>query len=74
MIYVITTKTHTCIVYLLVNGGWAAWEAWAIGCSVAAGASTTQTRYRKCTNPTPSGGGAQCSGDNGQTLTCSGTF
>ena len=66
--------THTSIVPFLVNGGWSEWAAWATGCSVNAGAGTTQKRYRKCTNPAPSGGGATCSGNNGQTLTCSGMF
>jgi len=52
-----------------MDGGWSAWSA----CSKACG-SGTQTR--SCTNPTPSGGGATCSGVTEQscnTQSCTGT-
>src|SRR3989344_1574420 len=46
----------------VVDGGWSAWSAWS-ACSVTACGSTgTQTRTRTCTNPPPSGGGANCAG------------
>lgn len=40
----------------LVHGGWSCWSPWR-PCS-----GSQRTRSRSCTNPTPSGGGAQCSG------------
>ena len=54
-----------------VNGGWSAWSGWS-ACSVTAcGQTGTQTSTRTCTNPAPSGGGANCSGSNTQTQACS---
>ncbi|OGI85621.1 hypothetical protein A3A05_01710 [Candidatus Nomurabacteria bacterium RIFCSPLOWO2_01_FULL_41_12] len=44
-----------------VNGGWSAWSA----CSVTA-CGSTGTQTRTCTNPLPSGGGADCSGPSTQ--------
>jgi uncharacterized protein (DUF2141 family) len=40
---------------VVVNGGWSDWSACSDG-----------TQTRTCTNPTPSGGGATCSGGNSQ--------
>jgi hypothetical protein len=50
-----------------VNGGWSGWS----GCSVSCGGGT---QTRSCTNPPPSGGGANCSGSSSQacnTQSCS---
>lgn len=58
-----------------INGGWSAWSSWS-ACSVTAcGQTGTQTATRTCTNPTPSGGGADCSlldgGNSSKTQACS---
>ena len=44
----------------IVNGGWTEFGAWG-ACSANCGGGK-QERSRTCTNPPPSGGGAQCSG------------
>lgn len=49
-----------------VNGGWSDWGDWG-QCSASC---RQQARWRTCTNPPPSGGGAQCSGDSQETRTC----
>lgn len=51
-----------------VNGGWSAWIN-----SGSCGVNGLQTQTRTCTNPTPANGGAQCSGDATQTISCSGS-
>lgn len=54
-----------------VDGGWTNWSSWS-ACSVTAcGQSGTQTRTRTCTNPVPSGTGANCSGYPTDTQSCS---
>ncbi|OGJ03244.1 hypothetical protein A3F97_01205 [Candidatus Nomurabacteria bacterium RIFCSPLOWO2_12_FULL_41_10] len=58
-----------------IPGGWSAWSSWG-ACSVTACGSTgTQTSTRTCTNPAPSGGGADCSsldgGNSSRTQPCS---
>lgn len=55
----------------LINGGWSDWSA----CSVTA-CGSTGTQTRTCTNPTPSGGGTNCSGDSSRscsTPACTGS-
>ena len=55
----------------IINGGWSDWSAYS-ACSVTAcGQSGTQTRTRTCTNPAPSGGGADCSGPASESISCS---
>ncbi|XP_078375584.1 coadhesin-like [Oculina patagonica] len=51
-----------------VDGGWSDWSAWD-PCSVTCG-DGTQQRRRTCTNPPPSNGGAQCSGDSTESQQC----
>ena len=51
-----------------VNGGWSVWGDWG-QCSATCGAGE-QERSRTCTNPPPSNGGAQCSGDDKETKSC----
>ncbi|XP_022803075.1 coadhesin-like [Stylophora pistillata] len=57
-------NTHECP----VNGGWSNWGDWG-QCSASCG-DGQHARSRTCTNPPPSGGGAQCSGDSQETRTC----
>ena len=46
-----------------MDGGWSNWTPYGT-CSVTCG-SGTQTRDRKCDNPTPSGGGLLCTKSDG---------
>ena len=62
----LTFKPLNCI--LLVNGGWSEWGSWT-SCSHTCGGGS-QTRMRTCTNPPPSGGGADCQGGNSQSQSC----
>eukprot|EP00800_Vazella_pourtalesii_P020926 TRINITY_DN758_c0_g1_i10.p1 TRINITY_DN758_c0_g1~~TRINITY_DN758_c0_g1_i10.p1 ORF type:complete len:693 (-),score=112.26 TRINITY_DN758_c0_g1_i10:1057-3135(-) len=57
---------HTCIVP--VHGEWDEWTNWT-PCTVTCGGGTIR-RVRACTNPTPSGGGANCVGETQQTDSC----
>ena len=52
----------------LGNGGYTAWSSWS-SCSVTC-ASGTKSRKRSCTNPTPVGAGATCSGASTETVSC----
>lgn len=52
----------------VINGGWSAYGDWS-ECSVTCGAGQ-QERFRTCTNPPPSNGGAQCSGSDKETRPC----
>ncbi|XP_065656244.1 SCO-spondin-like [Hydra vulgaris] len=52
----------------IVNGGLSKWSQYS-ACSVSCG-NGTQTRFRTCTNPAPSGGGKDCIGDLIQTTYC----
>ncbi|XP_078352100.1 thrombospondin-2-like [Oculina patagonica] len=51
-----------------VNGGWSDFGDWG-ECSAACGPGQ-QERSRTCSNPSPSNGGAQCSGSNKETREC----
>ncbi|KAL9968789.1 hypothetical protein ACROYT_G020914 [Oculina patagonica] len=51
-----------------VDGDWSDWSEWG-ACSVTCGGGTQQ-RSRTCTNPPPSNGGAQCSGDSTESQEC----
>ncbi|ELU07350.1 hypothetical protein CAPTEDRAFT_49075, partial [Capitella teleta] len=55
--------THTC----LVDGGWTEWT-WT-ECSVTCG-SGDKSASRKCTNPKPAYGGAECVGASTQNTVC----
>ena len=59
---------HFITYFSSVNGGWSTWSAWG-SCSVTCGMGT-RSRTRSCTNPTPSNGGASCSGISSQTQIC----
>jgi len=62
----LTLKPLNCI--LLVDGGWSEWGSWT-SCSHTCGGGS-QTRIRTCTNPPPSGVGADCQGGNSQSQSC----
>lgn len=49
-----------------VSGGWSDWSAWST-C-----VNNSQSRTRTCTNPSPSCGGASCTGESTQTQGCGG--
>ena len=51
-----------------VNGGWSDWEAWS-GCSADCGPGTRE-KTRACTNPAPSNGGADCTGEITESEAC----
>ncbi|KAL9959837.1 hypothetical protein ACROYT_G033195 [Oculina patagonica] len=51
-----------------VDGNWGSWTAWS-SCSKTCG-SGTKSRTRKCDNPAPSGGGANCVGNPSETINC----
>ena len=50
------------------HGGWSTWTQWT-DCSTSCD-NGTQTRERKCDNPTPAYGGRNCSGDERETRGC----
>src|SRR3989344_1386857 len=47
-----------------INGGWSNWSNWSVG------QAGTQTRTRTCNNPSPSNGGANCSGSSTESIPC----
>ena len=49
-------------------GGWSAWSAYS-ACNLSCGTGS-KSRTRSCTNPAPSNGGADCSGDSTETADC----
>ncbi|XP_067022316.1 A disintegrin and metalloproteinase with thrombospondin motifs adt-1-like isoform X5 [Acropora muricata] len=51
-----------------VRGGWAVWGRWD-ACSVTCGRGIRR-RFRTCTRPPPSNGGASCSGESRQNYLC----
>ena len=51
-----------------VDGGWSDWASWS-ECSVTCGGGS-QSRFRRCTNPPPSGGGDQCTGEEFERQNC----
>ena len=56
-------------VYLsLVAGNWGAFGAWSV-CSKSCG-NGTRNRTRKCDNPEPQHGGADCVGDDEENESC----
>ncbi|CAH1801182.1 unnamed protein product [Owenia fusiformis] len=57
-------NTHCCA----VNGGWRSWSGWQ-SCNKACGGGI-RSRTRACDNPSPSCGGATCSGVSTSTSTC----
>ena len=50
------------------HGVWSTWTQWT-DCSMSCD-NGTQTRERKCDNPTPAYGGRNCSGDKRETRDC----
>ena len=51
-----------------IDGGWSPWYPWS-GCSKTCGLGYS-TRYRQCSNPYPSNGGAQCTGSRFEVIHC----
>ena len=54
--------------YLIVNGNWGSWGSYD-SCSVTCG-DGTKSRTRSCNNPSPFGGGSDCSGSSTQSANC----
>ncbi|KAI5606502.1 SCO-spondin, partial [Silurus asotus] len=52
----------------IVDGGWSQWGLWS-ECSAPCG-SGVKLRTRQCNNPSPQGGGRECSGDGEQQKEC----
>ena len=67
-------KTRTRAIYFItfvsftVDGGLGLWSSWT-ACSKTCGTGT-QSRSRPCNNPTPTGGGQNCTGDSSQVKSC----
>ena len=59
---------YVCLPLISVNGGFSNWSAYG-ACSKSCGAGT-KTRTRKCNNPAPAYGGANCVGDTTQSTAC----
>ena len=55
--------------YISVDGGLSGWSAWT-ACSQSCGDTAIQSRERTCTNPPPSGGGKNCSGETFEIKLC----
>lgn len=51
-----------------VDGGFGLWSSWT-ACSKTCGTGS-QSRSRPCNNPTPTGGGQNCTGDSSQAKSC----
>lgn len=69
--YILLTEhlmRHSWFSCLSVDGGWHEWSQWT-ECTVTCGGGNKE-RTRTCTNPEPSGGGANCIGNLNETLTC----
>ena len=60
--------TYIDITNFLVNGNWGTWGSYSL-CSVTCG-DGTKSRTRSCSNPTPFGGGSDCSGSSSQSANC----
>ncbi|XP_071100024.1 SCO-spondin-like isoform X1 [Haliotis cracherodii] len=67
----VESKGYLTVIETAVNGGLSEWGQWTGPCSVTCGSSAekTQTRNRRCDNPPPSGGGANCAGPLTETVT-----
>ncbi|XP_078489120.1 netrin receptor UNC5B-like [Ciona intestinalis] len=61
-------RSHTATLTVGVNGGWSSWFPWT-GCTEKCGIGV-QRRIRRCNNPAPQNGGANCAGETTQTMTC----
>ena len=56
------------LLWLAVNGGWSSWSIWSPSCPFCGMGVTS--RHRVCNNPLPFYGGANCSGESDQELSC----
>ena len=52
-----------------VNGAWSQWTSYG-SCSLTCGGDGNQVRTRECNNPSPLGGGADCSGKAEESKPC----
>ena len=58
------------LLFLAVDGGWSDWSDWS-QCSYDCGwKGGEQTATRTCTNPPPSNGGRDCTGDSEKKQVC----
>ena len=54
--------------FVMIDGAWSNWSDWG-NCSLSCGGGI-QSRSRTCSNPAPSGSGADCVGINSDTQSC----
>lgn len=63
-----TETARACFAECPVDGGFGLWSSWT-ACSKTCGTGS-QSRSRPCNNPTPTGGGQNCTGDSSQAKSC----
>ncbi|XP_028400689.1 uncharacterized protein LOC114523847 isoform X2 [Dendronephthya gigantea] len=62
-------KSYCSVDECKVDGGFSDWSSWS-SCSQSCGDTAIKSRERRCTNPRPSGGGKNCSGETFEIKLC----